>query len=280
MEPNRQVIAAFYQFVSLPDYEQLREALLRLCQERQIKGTILLAAEGINGTISGLRPDIDAVFDFLHSDPRFADLQHKTSFAEAPSFDRLKVRLKKEIVTMGVPEVDPLKCVGTYVPPQDWNALITEPDVTLIDTRNDYEVLVGTFKGAQDPQLQTFRQFPEYVRNNLDPSTHKRVALFCTGGIRCEKATAFLIDQGFEQVYHLEGGILKYFENIPAPESLWEGECFVFDERVTVDHNLSVGTHARCHACGFPVSRHELTSPHYQPGVSCPYCYKIESESC
>jgi UPF0176 protein len=277
MELNKHVVAAFYQFVSLPDYQQLREELLRLCQERQIKGTILLADEGINGTISGLRPDIDAVFAFLHADPRLADLQHKASFAEAPPFDRLKVRLKKEIVTMGVPEVDPLKCVGTYVPPQDWNALIAEPNVTLIDTRNEYEVSVGTFKGAQNPQLQTFRQFPEYVRNNLDPSIHKRVALFCTGGIRCEKATAFLIDQGFEEVYHLEGGILKYLENTPAPESLWEGECFVFDQRVTVDHNLSVGTHARCYACGHPVSRHELTSPHYQPGVSCPYCYKSKS---
>ncbi|MBC7881618.1 MAG: rhodanese-related sulfurtransferase [Anaerolineae bacterium] len=280
MELNRQVVAAFYQFVSLPDYKQLREVVFRLCQEHQIKGTILLAAEGMNGTISGLRSDIDAVFNFLRSDPRLADLQHKTSFAEAPPFDRLKVRLKKEIVTIGLPEVDPLKCVGTYVPPQNWNALIAEPDVTLIDTRNNYEVSVGTFKGAQNPQLHTFREFPEYVRTHLDPNTHKRVALFCTGGIRCEKATSFLIDQGFEEVYHLEGGILKYLEDTPTSESLWEGECFVFDHRVTVDQNLAVGTHSRCRRCGDPISRHELTSSHYQPGISCPHCYRIESESC
>jgi UPF0176 protein len=274
-----QVIAAFYKFVTLDDYSDRRQPLLKLCQHHQIKGTILLAAEGINGTISGTRSSIDAILADLKADPHFADLEHKESIATKSPFDRLKVRLKQEIVTFGVPTIDPTNLVGTYVKPQDWNALIADPDVLVIDTRNQYEVEIGTFTGAIDPQTASFTEFPEYVATHLDPQQHKQIAMFCTGGIRCEKATSYLLSQGFERVYHLQGGILKYLEEIPAAQSQWEGECFVFDDRVAVTHGLELGTHKLCWGCGNPISPAELTSDHYEPGICCSRCYATMTSS-
>lgn len=267
------VVAAFYKFVSLPDYIDKQAPILSFCQTQSIKGTILLAQEGINGTIAGTRQGIDSVLAFLRSDLRLIDLEHKESSAEEPPFARMKVRLKKEIVTLGLPEVDPNKQVGTYVYPKDWNNIISDPEVLLIDTRNDYEVSIGTFKGAQNPQTASFREFPEYVRKHIDPSKHKKVAMFCTGGIRCEKASAFMLSQGFSQVYHLKGGILKYLEEVPTEESLWEGDCFVFDERVALTHGLELGEHEMCPACGHPINEKDKNSPQYEEGVSCPYCF-------
>jgi UPF0176 protein len=273
MQENIQVVAALYKFVTLPDFAEKQETLLSYCQSQGIKGTILLAAEGINGTIAGSRQGVDSVLAFLRSDPRLADLEHKESYTEIQPFERMKVRLKAEIVTMGLPEVDPNQQVGTYVSPQEWNDLISDPEVIVIDTRNDYEVNIGTFKTAQNPQTKSFREFPEYVSNNLDPNQHKKVALFCTGGIRCEKASAFMLSQGFTEVYHLKGGILKYLESVPAEESLWEGECFVFDERVAVRHGLELGSHELCFCCGYPISEQDKASPQYEEGISCPHCF-------
>jgi UPF0176 protein len=273
-----QVVATFYKFVKLPDFAQMQAPLLAYCQAQGIRGTILLAAEGINGTIAGCRQAIDSVLSFLRSDPRLIDLEHKESHADSPPFDRLKVRLKKEIVTLGLPEIDPSDRVGTYVSPQEWNALISDPEVTLIDTRNDYEVSIGTFKGAQNPKTASFRQFPDYVRTHLDPTKHKKVAMFCTGGIRCEKATSLMMAQGFQEVYHLQGGILKYLEEVPPEESLWQGECFVFDQRVAVEHGLEAGTHEMCRSCGHPIAESDKTSSHYQEGISCPHCFDSLTE--
>lgn len=280
---QKYLTAALYKFVSLPDYHALQAPIQTACERNNIKGTILLAAEGINGTIAGLAVDIQHVLNFLRTDPqfnsRFADLEHKESFADKHPFYRMKVRLKKEIVTLGVAGVSPTKKVGTYVKPEDWNSLISDPDVILIDTRNDYEVDIGTFKGALDPKTTTFREFPEYVANNLDKTKHKKVAMFCTGGIRCEKASSYMMDQGFEEVYHLQGGILKYLETVPEEKSLWQGECFVFDQRVAVKHNLEVGEYDQCYACRHPLSPQEMQSVQYAPGISCPYCYdKVSAE--
>ncbi|MBW4581610.1 MAG: rhodanese-related sulfurtransferase [Tildeniella nuda ZEHNDER 1965/U140] len=266
------VVATLYKFVRLPDAAMMQPILLSQCQQQGVKGTILLAEEGINGTIAGSRMAIDAVLSFLRADPRLADLEHKESFADVQPFDRLKVRLKAEIVTIGVPEADPNMQVGTYVDPEEWNTLIADPDVTVIDTRNAYEVSIGSFQGAENPQTRSFRQFPEYVRTHLDPAQHKKVALFCTGGIRCEKASALMLAQGFEEVYHLKGGILKYLEAVPIDESLWEGECFVFDQRVAVQHGLEPGTHDLCRSCGHPLSEADKAAPNYEYGIACPHC--------
>lgn len=271
--------AALYKFVSLPDYKDLQKPILDVCLKHNIKGTLLLAKEGINGTIAGLPDDIKEVLSYLRQDERLATLEHKESYADSHPFYRMKVKLKKEIVTMGVPEVDPNAVVGTYVKPEDWNDLISDPDVLLVDTRNDYEVHIGTFKGAIDPKTKTFREFPKYVEENFDNTKHKKVAMFCTGGIRCEKASSYMKQQGFEEVYHLEGGILKYLENVPEEESLWEGECFVFDQRVGVKHGLAVGDYDQCYACRMPLSKTEMQSPHYTAGISCPHCYDKTSEA-
>lgn len=267
------VVAALYRFVTLDDFEALREPLLTVCQEQGVKGTLLLAHEGINGTIAGTRAGIDAVIAWLRADDRMADLSWKESFDEAQPFYRMKVKLKREIVTMGVSDVDPNEVVGTYVKPADWNALISDPEVLLIDTRNDYEVEIGTFKGAVDPHTKTFREFPDYVKQNVDPARHKKVAMFCTGGIRCEKASSYMKQQGFEEVYHLEGGILKYLEEVPQEQSLWQGECFVFDNRVTVKHDLTAGSFDQCHGCRRPISDEDKQSEFYEKGVACPHCF-------
>jgi UPF0176 protein len=274
-----QVIATFYKFVSLPDCAEIREPLLSYCLSQGVKGTILLAEEGINGTIAAAsRSLIDSLFAFLGSDPRLADLEYKLSRAEAPPFERMKVKLKREIVTIGIPEADPSQQVGTYVNPQDWNAIISDPEVVVIDTRNDYEVKIGSFQRAQNPQTQSFRQFPEYVRQHLNPDKHKKVAMFCTGGIRCEKASSFMLSQGFQEVYHLKGGILKYLEEVPSEESLWQGECFVFDERVAVQQGLVPGNYEMCRSCGHPISEEDKQSEKYEEGISCPDCFDTLTE--
>jgi len=267
------VVAALYKFVSLPDFHELREPLLDHCLAQNIRGTLLLAEEGINGTVAGSREAIDSLLAYLKADPRLADLSHKESFDSSQPFYRMKVKLKKEIVTMGIDGIDPNEVVGTYVKPKDWNALISDPDVVLIDTRNDYEVEIGTFKGAVDPKTESFRQFPEYVRQNYNPAKHKKVAMFCTGGIRCEKASAFMKREGFEEVYHLEGGILKYLEEVDQPDSLWQGECFVFDNRVSVKQGLEPGEYALCHGCRWPITDADRQSDKYEEGVSCPACH-------
>lgn len=267
------VVAALYKFVTLTDHVALREPLLQTMLANGIKGTLLLAEEGINGTVSGTREGIDSLLAWLKSDPRLADLKHKESYCDAQPFYRTKVKLKKEIVTLGVPGVDPNHRVGTYVEPKDWNALIADPEVLLIDTRNDYEVAIGTFEGAIDPETRSFRQFPEFVRARFDPARHKKVAMFCTGGIRCEKASSFMLEAGFEQVFHLKGGILKYLEEVPEEQSKWHGECFVFDNRVTVRHDLSRGDYDLCHACRNPISAEDRQSASYVPGISCPHCW-------
>jgi len=267
------VVAAMYRFVTIDDPQGLRLSLLELMQQHGIRGTLLVAREGINGTVAGNRADVDALLEWLRADPRFADLDCKESRTDVPPFARAKVRLKSEIVTMGVPDIDPNSSAGTYVDPSDWNELIADPDVTLIDTRNAYEVAIGTFRGAINPDTTTFREFPDYARDNLDPRRDRKVAMFCTGGIRCEKATAYLKQQGFDEVYHLRGGILKYLEDVPEAESAWQGECFVFDDRVTVDHQLRKGSFDQCHACRMPISDDDKRSDKYVPGESCPHCY-------
>jgi UPF0176 protein len=276
--PAPVVVCALYHFVTLEDYQALRQPLLDVMQKNDVKGTLLLAQEGINGTVAGSREGIDTLVGWLRQDERLANLDTKESYDDEMPFYRTKVKLKREIVTMGVEGIDPKKVVGTYVKPKDWNALISDPDVILVDTRNDYEVDIGTFKGAVDPKTRTFREFPAYVEENLNPQQHKKVAMFCTGGIRCEKSTAYMKEQGFDEVYHLEGGILKYLEEVPQEESLWQGECFVFDNRVAVNHQLEKGQYDQCHACRRPLTEADKQSEHYMPGVSCHHCRDEYSE--
>ncbi len=270
-------VAALYCFTPLADFAERRSPLLDLCSAQGVRGTLLLAPEGINGTIAGSPAGIAAVLDHVRAIPGCADLDVKFSGAAAMPFHRMKVRLKREIVTMGVPGIDPLESVGTYVEPEDWNALISDPDTIVIDTRNDYEVATGTFERAIDPQTARFRDFPAWFRQErerlLGAGKPPRVAMFCTGGIRCEKSTAFLKQEGIDDVFHLRGGILKYLEVVPPEQSLWRGECFVFDQRVTVGHGLAPGTFALCHSCRRPVSEQDIASPLYEEGVSCPACH-------
>lgn len=266
------VICALYKFVTLENYQQLREPLTSFMEENGIKGTLLLASEGINGTVSGTRGAIDALLAYLNADERLNPIVHKESFEATQPFYRTKVKLKKEIVTMGVEGIDPRRTVGTYVSPENWNALIADPDVTVIDTRNDYEIEIGTFKHAINPKTDSFRDFPQYVADNLSPQKNKKVAMFCTGGIRCEKSTAYMKEQGYEEVYHLEGGILKYLEEVPQEESLWQGDCFVFDNRVAVNHDLEKSIYDQCYACRLPITESDKQSEHYEAGVSCPHC--------
>jgi UPF0176 protein len=266
------VVCALYKFAVLNDYRDLRQPLLDLMLAKDVHGTLLLAREGINGTIAGSREGIDAVKSWLGQDERFDGIDYKESFVDIQPFKRTKVKLKKEIVTMGVEGIDPKRTVGTYVEPREWNDLISDPDVLLIDTRNQYEVEIGTFERAVNPATDTFREFPQYVKENLDPGKHRKVAMFCTGGIRCEKSTAFLKEQGFEEVYHLKGGILNYLESVPEENSLWRGECFVFDDRVTVNHQLERGQYDQCHACRRPITEDDKQRPEYERGVSCHQC--------
>ena len=267
-------VAALYHFTRFDDPQALQAPLLALCEAQGIKGTLLLAREGINGTIAGSAEGLETVLAHIRALPGCDTLEVKFSAAPEMPFYRMKVRLKREIVTMGEPDIDPSLSVGHYVAPNDWNALIADPDTLVIDTRNDYEVAVGTFAGAVDPRTPTFRDFPAWFRDNRETllAGKKRVAMFCTGGIRCEKSTSFLRAEGVEEVYHLKGGILKYLEQVPEEQSLWQGECFVFDERVTVRHGLEQGTFQLCRACRRPLDAAALAHPDYEEGVSCPAC--------
>ena len=272
------IVAALYKFACLPDYEAMQPSLQSHCVAHGLCGTLLLAHEGVNGTVAGSREGVDALMRYLKLDTRLADIDHKESTADEMPFTRMKVKLKKEIVTIGVDGVNPNDKVGTYVEPEDWNDLISDPDVVLIDTRNGYEYDIGTFRGAIDPKTRTFREFPQYVRNHFKPEKHKKIAMFCTGGIRCEKASSLMVAQGYAQVYHLKGGILKYLEKIPAAESLWQGECFVFDQRISVGQGLKVGDYEQCFGCRHPVSPEDKTSAKYLEGISCPHCHDTLTE--
>ncbi len=272
-------ICALYKFVALPDYLEIREPLLEVCQKNKIFGSLLLASEGINGTIAGSQPGIEAVIAHLKSDPRMADLETKESYHEQMPFYRMKVKLKKEIVTFGVDGTDPLERVGDYVQAEDWNALISDPEVFLVDTRNDYEVKMGTFQGAVDPDIKHFRDFRAYVDQQMAAQKKTKVAMFCTGGIRCERASSYLLNQGFDKVYHLKGGILKYLEKVPEAESMWQGECFVFDERVGLKHDLQRGDYTLCRACRMPLSPEDRQSEFYERGACCPHCHETQNEA-
>jgi UPF0176 protein len=282
----RFLTAALYKFVTLPDFAALQPPLQAFCEAHDVRGTLLLAEEGINGTIAGPEDGVRAVLAQLRSDPRLAALEHKESWADKLPFYRMKVRLKREIVTLGVPGINPGDMAGTYVKPQDWNTLIADPEVVVVDTRNAYEVGIGTFAGAVDPHTKSFSELPAWVAAQSAPGgllaekdgKKPRVAMFCTGGIRCEKSTAFMRTQGFDEVYHLEGGILKYLETVPEADSRWEGECFVFDERVSVVHGLATGHYELCRACRDPISAADKASPLYVPGVSCPGCHDRKTE--
>ncbi|MEW9855345.1 rhodanese-related sulfurtransferase [Novosphingobium sp. M1R2S20] len=275
-------VAALYRFTRLSDCASIRDRLESVCRQHGIRGTLLIAREGINGTIAGSHEGIAAVLTHIRALPDCADLDVKLSGAVEMPFHRMKVRLKREIVTMGEPDIDPRASVGTYVEPENWNALISDPDTVVIDTRNTYEVAVGTFEGAIAPQTSTFRDFPAWFRTERDrllgAGRQPKVAMFCTGGIRCEKSTAFLKQEGVEEVYHLKGGILKYLETVPQESSLWRGECFVFDQRVTVGHGLGQGSYELCHACRRPVSEQDIASPLYEEGVSCAACYSERTD--
>jgi UPF0176 protein len=272
-------VAALYHFTRFEDPDALRAPLRDLCEAEDVRGSLLIAAEGINGTIAGPRKGIDAVLAHIRALPGCADLEWKESTATDAPFARMKVRLKKEIVTMGVPGVDPKAKVGHYVRPEDWNALISAPDVVVIDTRNDYEIAIGTFEGAVDPETATFREFPAWWEENKDRFHNKRIAMFCTGGIRCEKSTNYLIEQGVDEVYHLKGGILQYLEDVPEENSLWHGECFVFDERVSVGHGLKEGPHLLCRACRRPLLPEDTKRAEYEHGVSCHQCLDEHSDA-
>ncbi len=276
---SRIVVAALYRFVSLDNYTELRQPLLKQMLKYNIKGTLLLAREGINGTVAGTQSSIDLLLDWICADHRLKGVDCKFSYEDEMPFYRSRVKLKKEIVTMGVEGIDPKRSAGTYVKPTDWNELISDPEITLVDTRNTYESAIGSFRNAARANTDSFRDFPLYARDNLDPATHHKVAMFCTGGIRCEKSTAYLKQQGFEEVYHLQGGILKYLEEIPESESLWQGECFVFDNRVSVNHALQKGSYDQCHACRLPITETDRQSEKYQQGVSCPACFDSSTES-
>jgi len=271
------VIAALYRFVQLDNFESLRQPLLQLMLDNQVRGTLLLAAEGINGTVAGSEQGVENLLEYLRQDPRLLDFDCKLSFDKEMPFYRSRVKLKREIVTMGVDGISPTNA-GTYVSPTEWNQLISDPEVTLIDTRNDYESAIGSFENAIFPNTKSFRDFPEYVEANLDPKKHRKVAMFCTGGIRCEKSTTYLREQGFDEVYHLKGGILNYLAQVPETESKWHGECFVFDNRVSVNHALEKGSYDQCHACRLPITEADKASDKYQAGVSCPACYDSKSD--
>ena len=272
-------VAALYSFAHFPHPGTLAAPLKECCRANSVKGTLLLAGEGINGTIAGERSGVEQVISHIRALPGCEGLTVRYSDTAVPPFRRLKIRLKSEIVTMGIVTVDPLRDAGTYVAPADWNAMIADPDTIVIDARNDYEVSVGTFENAINPQTRHFRDFPEWFRaNRASFGARPRIAMFCTGGIRCEKATAFAAAEGIDDVYHLKGGILGYLETVGREESLWHGECFVFDERVAVGHGLTGGTHTLCRACRHPLGPGERASPDYQPGVACPHCHDERDE--
>ena len=272
----------FYHFITLNNIKIFKTIIQDYCDNKSLKGTILLAQEGINGTISGKEDDILEFHKFIKKDQKFSDvfknLEYKSSWSNENPFYRMKVRLKKEIVALGLPEVSPAINVGKYVKPEDWNSLINDPEVILIDTRNNYEVDIGTFNNAINPKTTSFREFPQYVKKNLKSKKNKKIAMFCTGGIRCEKASSYMLENGFKEVYHLQGGILKYLEEVPKEKSLWQGECFVFDQRIAVTNELKEGRYGQCYACRHPLTPEEMKSDNYLEGISCSYCITKTSE--
>ncbi|MFY0608832.1 MAG: rhodanese-related sulfurtransferase [Candidatus Atelocyanobacterium thalassa] len=265
-------VATFYKFIFFSEYAEKKSSLFKYCQDHSIKGTILLSQEGINGTIAGTSENVHKIVDYLKEDVRFIDLEVKYSMSSYLPFKRIKVRLKQEIVTLGISEIYPEQQVGTYVDPEEWNNILENEEIPVIDTRNIYEIAIGTFKGAINPQTHFFREFPSYIKNNLNPEKHKKVAMFCTGGIRCEKASSYLLKKGFKEVFHLKGGILNYLKNISESQSLWEGECFVFDERVAVKHKLEKGNYKMCTGCGYPIADAYSLSNYSTKSISCPHC--------
>ena len=277
---NEILVAALYKFVEIDDLLSLQNNLYKICEENNIMGTILIADEGVNGTISGKHNEIKETISSLTSDNRFSNIEIKYSSTDKQPFHRMKVRLKKEIVTIGLPEINPNKKVGTYVRPEDWNELISDPNVIVIDTRNKYETKIGSFQNALDPETSSFREFPDWVKKfkNSEDNTNKKIAMFCTGGIRCEKASSLMKEEGFENVYHLQGGILKYLETVDKENSLWNGECFVFDQRVCLTDELEVGSYKMCFACRMPITEEEMQNEKYIEGISCIYCYDKTTE--
>lgn len=271
-------VAALYRFTAIADKAALRDCLKPRFAALNICGSLLIADEGINGTLAGSHDAIESMLDLLHAQAGLTREDVKFSAASEKPFNRLKIRLKRELITFNQPHADPVNLKGTYVKPAQWDALISDPDVVVLDTRNDYETMIGTFKGAVDPNITTFTQFADYVKRELDPARHKKIAMFCTGGIRCEKASAYMRAEGFAEVYHLQGGILKYLEEIPAQKSSWQGECYVFDKRMSVGHGLVQGQYSMCFCCGFPVNETDKASPHYEEGVSCPRCFSSRNE--
>ena len=270
---------AFYKFVHFPNYTSFQSKVLNFCIERNIKGTILLAEEGINGAVVGTKKNIYELLNFLKIDNRFSDITHKESYSEEIPFHRMRVKLKKEIVSLGQPNINPSDRSGIRVDPKNWNILLADPDVVLVDARNDYEYQIGTFKNAISPKTTNFREFPAFIKEKLNTEKNKKIAIFCTGGIRCEKASSYMLSKGFENVYQLNGGILKYMDEIETDKSLWEGECFVFDSRVAVDSELAEGNYEQCYACRRPLSEKDLLSNLYQKGISCPYCINETSDA-
>ena len=275
---DKYTVCAFYKFINIPNHEYLKEPINNFLNKNKIMGTILIAHEGINGTISGRENAIIDLLNFLKKELKLQYIDYKLSFHNENPFYRTKVRLKKEIVTMGEPSIDPKQSTGTYIEPELWNELIEDKDTILIDTRNEYEIDIGTFENSINPHTKSFRDFPTFADKKLNPKKHKKIAMFCTGGIRCEKSTAYLKQKGFDQVYHLKGGILNYLKKIPKNKSKWIGECFVFDNRVSVDHDLKKGNFDQCHACRMPISAEDKDSQYYKKGISCPHCYKLTSE--
>ncbi len=273
------LVASFYKFVPLSDFKSLREPLLLACWQNRLKGSILLAGEGVNGMIAGEPDSVNSVLDYLRSIQCLSDLTHCQSQTNAVPFKRMMVRLKEEIVPLRVDKVNPHLKTGKFIEPEDWNAILRDPEIKVVDARNDYEIGIGTFAGAENPHTGHFNQFPKYAVKNLNPAVHKKVAMFCTGGIRCEKASAYLLQNGFEEVLQLQGGILNYLQKIPSEKSLWQGECFVFDGRVSVGQNLTIGSHESCKSCGHPVSPDERASSNYEEGVTCPHCHDIISDN-
>ena len=280
LEKNKILVASLYKFVEIDDLSPLQDDLYAICNENNIMGTILLANEGINGTISGNRNKLKATITIITKDKRFSNIEIKYSITDKQPFNKMKVRLKKEIVTIGLPNINPNKKVGTYVKPEDWNDLISNPDVIVIDTRNIYETKIGSFKNALDPKTSSFREFPNWVKKfkNSKENINKKIAMFCTGGIRCEKASSLMKEEGFEDVYHLQGGILKYLEKVDKKNSLWDGECFVFDQRVCLTDELEIGSYEMCFACRMPITEKEMQNEKYIEGISCIYCYDKTTE--
>ena len=274
-DSNEILVATLYKFFKVDDLVALQDQLYEICNKNNVMGTILIANEGVNGTISAKPKEIEKTLISIQKDDRFSEIEVKYSSANKQPFHKMRVRLKKEIVTIGLPEINPNKIVGTYVKPEEWNDIISDPDVILIDTRNKFEIKIGSFKNALDPRTTSFRDFPEWVKKFKQDktNTNKKIAMYCTGGIRCEKASSLMKEEGFNEVYHLQGGILKYLEQVEKEKSLWEGECFVFDDRVCLTENLEVGSYKMCFACRMPITEDELNDDRYEEGISCLYCY-------